>query len=662
MNKKIFVSIISFVLLLSNLLDAQELKNYNLYNQNPFLYNPAYAINDDFLTAYTNSHIQWTSLDGAPRSYDLGATMSFFPNMGAGFSVIRTQLGLFNNLYASLKYGYQLNFGSDQYLRMGASFGIANYGVLSQNAQYVDLTDENLTSEYYNKTVFSSGVGFAYKYKDINAQVIIPQLFENNSMNLYTIGIFDYNYQLNDDFDLKPSVVVRGAAETPVQIDGNIAAKWKNSVWTQIGYRSSNSLVASVGVDINNYSVGYAYQADMNPIRSSSYGSHEIQLVYRFNNKDKTLITPKVKLFGSVTNNLDNSPVTAQIVIIEGTTNVGKLNSDAQGSYEIVLEPDNTYKIKVTARGYEAYEELVTIPKGVKEYEYNITLVSKSTLVSGTITNKITGSKVVGNVMFIENNRVIQTVTSDIEGNYTTIVPSNKTYSLKVSADNYSELDSSLVIPQGTQNLSQDFELQPNLVLSGIITDAITGEPLSANIDLYNNTTQELIGNLNSDANGNYSLNIPIVQHLSISVSANNYFFQTENFEIDFSNFENQKDVQLQPLVVGASIVLKNIFFDTGKSDLRPGSQAELNRLVVVMMQNPDFKVQISGHTDNVGADAYNMQLSKDRAQSVVNYLVSKGIKVDRLMAVGFGATKPIDTNDTDEGRQNNRRVEAEIF
>lgn len=662
MNKKILISLFALLLIFSSFSNAQELKNYNLYTQNPFLYNPAFAKNDNFLTAYTNTHLQWTSLNGAPKSYDLGASLNFFPNMGAGFSVTKTQHGLFNNIYVNLKYGYQIDLGTDQYLRMGASFGIANNSVLSQNAENVDLSDINLTSDYYNKTVFTTGVGFAYKNKAINAQLIMPQLFEYNSLNLYTIGVLGYDYSINDEIDIQPSVVVRGAKESPVQFDGNIAAKWKKMVWAQIGYRSSNSLIASVGVDIKNYSIGYAYQADMNPITSNSSGSHEIQLIYRFNNNDKTLLTPKVNLFGKVKNNLDDSPVSTQIIVYEGTTSVGRINSDADGKYNIELEPDKTYKIKINAKGFKPYEEMITIPKGVKEYEHNITLISKNTLVTGTITNELTGDNVIADVLFMENNRVVQTVTSKSDGTYSAIVPANKTYNLKTQSANYHEKDTTLSIAIGTQKITQDFELMPKLIVKGIITDATTGTPLSANIELFDNTTNELIASIKSGADGNYSISIPNVKLLSISVSADNYFFQTDNFKIDFSEFETQKDVQLQPLVVGASIILKNIFFDTGKSDLRPESYTELNRLVMVMMQNPDLKVKILGHTDNVGTDAYNMQLSKDRAQAVVDYLVSKGIKIDRLKAEGFGSTKPIDTNNTDEGRQNNRRVEAEIF
>ncbi|MBN2892895.1 MAG: PorP/SprF family type IX secretion system membrane protein [Bacteroidales bacterium] len=662
MSKKIVIQIIAFITVFSSVLNAQELKNYNLYNQNPVLYNPAYAIGDNFLMAYSNSHLQWISMAGAPRTYDIGATMNFFPGMGAGFSVVSSQQGLFNNLYANLKYGYQLNFDENHYVKMGVSFGIINNRVLSQNAENVDLTDENLTGDYFNKTVFSSGFGLAYKFKDISAQIILPQLFEYNIANLYTIGVVAYDYHLNESWDIKPSVMFRGAKETPFQFDGNIGTTWNKTIWGQVGYRSNNSLIFGVGVNINSYSIGYAYQADMNPIASGSWGSHEIQLILILNNGEKTLFIPKVHLFGIVTSNIDGKPIVAQMIIYEDKSQVEKITTDSKtGNYASDLDYDRTYKIKITARGHQPKEEMITLTKDMKELEHNIVLISNDALVSGKISNKLTGSPVESEVVFMENNRVVKTVQTDENGDYSAVLKTSRTYNIKVSADNFEAVDSEVEVEKNAEKITKNFELNPNLVLTGQVTDAKTGVPIAANIDLYNYTTNELVANVTADEDGNYSINLPDINSFSISISADKYLFHTENFKTDFSDFESKKDFVLQPIEVGSSIVLRNIFFDTGKSDLRPESYTELNRLVYVMMENPDLKLEVSGHTDNTGTVAFNNQLSKDRAQSVVNYMISKGIKKERLKAEGYGSSKPIDTNDTEEGKQNNRRVEAEI-
>lgn len=122
-----------------------------------------------------------------------------------------------------------------------------------------------------------------------------------------------------------------------------------------------------------------------------------------------------------------------------------------------------------------------------------------------------------------------------------------------------------------------------------------------------------------------------------------------------------EKNLYLVPIEVGQTIRLNNIFFDFGKATLKPESNEELDNMVKILNENSKMEIQIAGHTDNVGSDDANMKLSDDRANAVRSYLISKGINETRITAKGFGETKPIATNDTDEGRQINRRVEFTI-
>ena len=107
---------------------------------------------------------------------------------------------------------------------------------------------------------------------------------------------------------------------------------------------------------------------------------------------------------------------------------------------------------------------------------------------------------------------------------------------------------------------------------------------------------------------------------------------------------------------------MKNIFFDFDKATLRKESFNELENLTKLLNDVPSLKIEISGHTDGKGSAAYNLTLSDNRAKAVVDYLVGKGISKDRLVAKGYGLTRPIATNDTEEGRQLNRRTEFEIL
>lgn len=122
------------------------------------------------------------------------------------------------------------------------------------------------------------------------------------------------------------------------------------------------------------------------------------------------------------------------------------------------------------------------------------------------------------------------------------------------------------------------------------------------------------------------------------------------------------KTIELKNIKIGSTIALRNIFFDTGKSTLRPESNSELERLVKLLKDVPKLKIEISGHTDNTGSATINNSLSKDRAEAVVSYLKTKGISADRLTSEGYGSSKPIASNDTSAGRQENRRTEFKII
>ena len=127
----------------------------------------------------------------------------------------------------------------------------------------------------------------------------------------------------------------------------------------------------------------------------------------------------------------------------------------------------------------------------------------------------------------------------------------------------------------------------------------------------------------------------------------------------DYSEIE--RNLYLAPIEVGQTVLIKNIFFDFGKATLRETSFPDLNRIVDLLNKYADMTIEISGHTDNVGSDAANQALSQNRAKSVLDYLVSKGIAPERLVSKGLGEAKPVATNDTEEGRQKNRRVEFTI-
>lgn len=206
----------------------------------------------------------------------------------------------------------------------------------------------------------------------------------------------------------------------------------------------------------------------------------------------------------------------------------------------------------------------------------------------------------------------------------------------------------------------------PNLtVLKGTITDKETGKPLEAIIEVTDNEKNEVIARYNSNSStGKYLLSLPSGTNYGVNIQAEGYLFESFSFDLaDTASYQEYvKDVQLNKLKAGTKVVLKNIFFDFDKATLRNESQAELTRLVKIMNEYPNLKIEIGGHTDGKGSDEYNNRLSKDRAGAVVTYLIEQGIASERLTFKGYGKTQPIATNETEEGRQENRRVEFKII
>ncbi|MBL7893212.1 MAG: OmpA family protein [Bacteroidia bacterium] len=202
-------------------------------------------------------------------------------------------------------------------------------------------------------------------------------------------------------------------------------------------------------------------------------------------------------------------------------------------------------------------------------------------------------------------------------------------------------------------------------ILKGVITDEKTGQPVEAAIELVDNEKNEVIANFNSNStSGKYLVSLPSGKNYGIAVKAEGYLFHSENITIPASAAYQEivKDIALKKIEIGTKIVLNNIFFDFDKATLRPESTNELERLIKLLNDMPTLKIEISGHTDGKGSAGYNQVLSESRAKSVVDYLISHGIKSDRLTFKGYGLTQPIATNDTEEGRQLNRRTEFKIM
>ena len=206
---------------------------------------------------------------------------------------------------------------------------------------------------------------------------------------------------------------------------------------------------------------------------------------------------------------------------------------------------------------------------------------------------------------------------------------------------------------------------EPVSYIRGVVTDRSTRRPVEADVELFDIATGDLATAAYSDPKtGEFLVALPVGREYALNASAEGYLFFSGNYDVPQGaiNEPYTLDVPLSPLTAGSTIALRNIFFNTASAELLPASNAELDKLIRLLKANPDLRIELGGHTDDVGSDADNLQLSDRRANAVRDHLIAKGIDAARITAKGYGETKPIASNGTEEGRAQNRRTEVTVL
>lgn len=217
---------------------------------------------------------------------------------------------------------------------------------------------------------------------------------------------------------------------------------------------------------------------------------------------------------------------------------------------------------------------------------------------------------------------------------------------------------------------------QPVTYVKAKVRDANTKKDLVAQVEFIDLKTNQIHTASSTNEKGEFLVVLPMGKDYALNVSKQKYLFHSENFalaetssltepyllNIDLVPIAKPTTTSNTPIAKAKPIILKNVFFATASAELLDASLNELQRLKTLLVDNPNLNIQINGHTDNVGQDADNQTLSTNRAKAVYNYLIENGIAESRLKYKGFGESQPIDTNETKEGRQRNRRTEFEAF
>jgi OmpA-OmpF porin, OOP family len=338
--------------------------------------------------------------------------------------------------------------------------------------------------------------------------------------------------------------------------------------------------------------------------------------------------------------------------------NLGKpINTSALDFYFTIDRKGNVF----TSRANKAMEggqlDLYTLVP--KTFKINL---------AGTVLNEKTQEAIDGaNVSVIVTSREPVKLTSANGGKFETKMPETLQYAISVTSNGYLPKELKFTVPQLLSDTTINIEipLKPvakKLLLSGNVYDKKTDKQIPANIEVSLRGDKAFKQKVDG-SKGSYEKEIPKLGWYVLTASSEGYLNTTDSAYAESEELTPfTKDLYLAPIEVGVTVRLKNIYFDFDKTTLKKESFTELNKVVEFLKQNASVEIEISGHTDNKGSDDYNANLSQGRSQSVVDYLISQGVDSYRLSAHGYGESKPIDTNDNDAGRANNRRVEFTVL
>jgi OmpA-OmpF porin, OOP family len=285
-------------------------------------------------------------------------------------------------------------------------------------------------------------------------------------------------------------------------------------------------------------------------------------------------------------------------------------------------------------------------------YSSDIRAPGSGTL-SGTVTDAITGERIAATVAF-PGTAVDPVMSNSQTGFYSAKLPQGSV-AVTVNSPGYIAAGTTLQV-EGGVDMTRDYALQPEQgLITGTVTDLDTGLPI--------NGATVSIGQVsdNTDSNGSFSLSIIEGSH-TVTATARGYLNAERPINV-VGGESVRLDIQLRPaLVEGQVLSFNDIYFDFDSSNIKPESYSVLNSIVEMFIEDADVRIQIAGHTDSDGSNAYNQSLSERRAQSVYSYLVDHGVQASRLTTIGLGESQPVVPNTSAANKALNRRIEFTVL
>ena len=410
--------------------------------------------------------------------------------------------------------------------------------------------------------------------------------------------------------------------------------------------------------------------------RSDSYGGLDIYKI----KKDPRI---PFKLIGAVTDMETGEILPASVNLYDANTQALVKSATVDTLSEIYLmnfEDVGDYFVQVDYEGYKTVTADIEKPETkhatvVKDFVLealkhpftligNITDIDKGTPLSASLTFKLVQKESADS---ISTDSIITRAVADSTGKYSITFGDKFDMIIEVTAEDYFSVDIPINAVNEVDNIiTKDIALKRsrieyNLIGRVLEKDGIT--PVRAALSFYHQGSSEPFKIVVSDSvTGKYSMVTEEEGAFMIEVEATNYFFMDTIYKFPQDETFAKQDFYIKKMRAGVKFVVQNILFNTGKATLKPSSFEELNKLAILLIRNPDVRIEISGHTDNVGSASINKRISKMRALAVRNYIISRGVEADRIEYQGYGFDQPIAPNNTKEGRAANRRVEVKIL
>jgi outer membrane protein OmpA-like peptidoglycan-associated protein len=443
----------------------------------------------------------------------------------------------------------------------------------------------------------------------------------------------------------------------------NDSGKWEPPV--NMGYP-----INSAADELFYYPTKDSMLAVYSTVRGDSYGGMDIYKIQR---------DPRIpfKLLGSVVDVESGKTLNASVNIYDNSTqkliNSVKVDSLA-GIYMLDFEDVGDYFIQIDCQGYKTITEKIVCPEikyATVVQDFSLELLRHPFTLVGRVTDVDKGSPIQATLTFklASDMDVIKgrAVSEKETGKYTITFEDKYNMIIDIQAEDYFNVDEPISAEMEKASvLAKNIELKRSKIeytLTGRIANEDDTKPVYAALSFYRPTDEEPFTIVISDStDGKFTATIEEQGPFMIEVEANGYFFLNEIYQFPDGQTFTAKNFNLKRMETGVKMVVKNILFNSGKATLKSESFAELDKLADLLSKNPKVRIEVSGHTDNVGSTSVNKRISKSRALTVKNYLVSRGVEQDRIEYQGYGFDQPIAPNDTPEGRAKNRRVELKIL